>query len=75
MVNRYGFYNVFFFDTATKALKPIVKVKINGVRFEMGLPIPYGPSFGGLNLYGYMGRDIAGIWDDQTKTLVILGFY
>lgn len=75
MVNRYPFYNIFGYNAATTDLFPLYNVVINGVTFSFGYSIPRGNSFGGLDLYSLMGRDVAGIWNDQTRTLTIIGFY
>lgn len=74
-VNRYSFYKIFQFTPALEYITPLFNVRINGVFFQRNTPIPKGTAFGGLNLYSYMGKDIAGIWNDSTKELTIIGFY
>ncbi len=74
-VSRYSFYQVFTYNQITGSIFPKVNVRINGVGFTNNVIVPKGPTFGGLDLYQYMGRDMAGIWNDQLKELVIVGFY
>lgn len=75
MMNRYGFYTIFQINPQTGLLYPLVNVSINNLNYPAFRPIPQGFSFGGLNLYNYQGRDIAGTWDNNSHTLTILGFY
>ena len=74
-VNRYKFFDIFYTISGTAYLAPNFNVNINGTTFQKGIPVPQGPVFGGLNLYNYAGKDIAGIWDNNTKVLNIVGFY
>ena len=81
-MNRYSFYTVFRLDFNTKLLYTIYPTSINGLYYAAGTPITPGLSFGGLNLYNYLGRDVAANWTPNSllptvlpKTLTIVGFY
>jgi len=75
LMNRYGFFGVFQTSPATGLLFPRVHVVINNLRYPAYYNIPRGISFGGLDLYNYVGRDIAGTFDQTTSTLTMVGFY
>ena len=75
MINRYSFYNIFTYNSQLGVITPQYNVMINGIRFNRGTPIARFTSYGGLNLFNYIDRDIAGTWDATTQTLTILGFY
>lgn len=77
MVNRYGFYVVFGYNQTTGMLYPLINVWINNLYYQAGISIPMGNTFGGLDLYGFKGRDVAGIWNQTTTPpfLTIVGFY
>lgn len=72
-VKRYRFFHIFTTENGT--LRPEFNVRINGILYPKGTPILVGTTFGGLNLYNYIGRAIAGTWDDTDKVLDIAGFY
>ncbi|OGH15126.1 MAG: hypothetical protein A3H50_01300 [Candidatus Levybacteria bacterium RIFCSPLOWO2_02_FULL_37_10] len=75
MVNRYNFSVIFQYDPLAGTITPKFNVAINGVPFNRGIAIYKGTSFGGLNLFNYIGRSIAGTWDSNARVLTILGFY
>jgi len=74
-MNRYQFFTVFNTSTVNGLLYPRVNVIINNLRYPAYYNIPRGISFGGLDLYNYVGRDIAGTFDPTTSTLTMVGFY
>jgi hypothetical protein len=73
--NRYRFDTIFNYYPDTGIIIPRFNVNINNVRVSKGLPIIKSSSFNGLNLFNYVGRAIAGIWNRETRELSILGFY
>ncbi len=75
MPSRYRFDTIFFYNPLTGIITPLFTVIINDVRFNRGITITRSSSFGGLNLFNYVGRDIAGTWNYTTRELTILGFY
>lgn len=75
MVNRYTFSSVFGYNQQTGFLFPLFNTWINGAYFIQYSNIPKGASFGGIDLYGLVGKDVAGTWNTQTRTLTIVGFY
>lgn len=75
MMGRYAFWTIFEIDPTTGLLKPKFNVIVNGALFNRGTFIQKGLTFGGINLYNYMGKTIGGIWNPQTRTLTITGFY
>lgn len=74
-MNRYRFFDVFQTSQQTGLFFPTVNIVINNLRYPAYYNIPRGISFGGLDLYNYSGRDIAGTFDPNTRTLTIVGFY
>jgi len=76
VVNRYTFSNVFsYYPTGGGVIIPEYNIVINGVSFNRGSAITRSTYIGGLNLFNYIGRDIAAIWYPETKILSIQGFY
>lgn len=75
MPSRYEFYTIFFVNYALGYIVPRYNVVINGVRFNQGTTINRNSLAGGLNLFDYIGRGIAGRWDPLSRTLTIDGFY
>jgi len=74
-MNRYRFFDAFATSTVSGLLYPRINIVINGLRFPIYYNIPRGISFGGLDLYNYVGRDIAGTFDSISNTLTMSGFY
>ena len=62
-INRYKFETLFNFDFRTGHAFPLFNTIVNGEPFRRGATIQRGISFGGLDLYKYIGRDIAGKWN------------
>lgn len=75
MIKRYRFEVIFEYNSLQGIITPKFNVQINGVIFNKGVSIYRSTSFGGLNLFNYIGRPIAGTWNAGTRTLTILGFY
>ncbi len=75
MVNRYPFNVIFNYDPASEEISSRFRIIINGVPFQPNAAIPHGPAFGGLDLYTYRGRDVAGTWNTINNELTILGFF
>lgn len=74
-MGSYRFGAIFNYDSNLGILTPRFNVSINGIRFAAGTPITRFTSFGGLNLFNYIGRGITGNWDAATRVLTISGFY
>lgn len=80
-MNRYNFYAIFRFDPSTNLLYTRYGTYINGLYYPQNTAIPRGLTFGGVNLYSYMGRDVAANWTPNAlpnilpPTLTIVGFY
>jgi len=74
-MGRYRFDNIFNYNAVTGVIIPNFNVIINNVPFNQGSAITRFTSFGGLNLFNYVGRDIAGTWNPVTRTLTVQGFY
>ena len=74
---RYDFGAVFSYNQAVLSITPKFDVVINNRRYPQGSPIfmSLDTLSDGLNLFNYIGRDIAGRWDPDRKELNILGFY
>lgn len=73
--NRYRFDTIFSYNTTLGIIIPQFTVIINNTRFNKGVSINRYTVFSGLNLFNYIGRDIAGYWNSITKELTIAGFY
>lgn len=73
--SMYEFGSIFYVNYALGYIVPRYNVVINGVRVNQGTIINRNSLVGGLNLFDYIGRRIAGTWEDATRTVVINGFY
>lgn len=76
-VKRYSFQTVFDFNGHTGSITPLFDVVINDRLYRKNVPVfptsyPLNP---GLNLFNYIGQDIAGKWDPAKEQLYIVGFY
>lgn len=74
-VNRYSFDNIFHINPGSGFISPRFNIYISGNLYRAGSIIPPGLNFGGINLYSFIGKDVAGTWDDKTRTLTFAGFY
>jgi hypothetical protein len=72
---RYKFDTFFRRDPATNYLVPQFNISVNGSLYPEGRAIMPGLTFGGLNLYNYTGRDLAGVWNPRSRILDFKGFY
>lgn len=72
---RYKFDSIFRTYLPLGIIIPRFTVIINNTRFPSGQAINRTTSFGGLNLFDYIGREIAGTWNSTARELTILGFY
>jgi hypothetical protein len=75
MPKRYRFQVIFDFNSRGDFIIPKFNIIINGVPFSKGTAIYRSTFLGGLNLFNYIDRDIAGEWNSRNRTLNILGFY
>lgn len=74
-LGRYRFDNIFRRDPATGYLIPNFPISVGGNLYNTGVPILPGLNFGGINLYAFVGKDIAGNWDNTQRVLIFMGFY
>lgn len=72
---RYNFDTIFAYDAARDVIVPKYDVTLNGSRFPKNVPISKDPNSPGLVLFRYVGRDINGVYDQETGVLKIDGFY
>jgi hypothetical protein len=74
---RYSFNIIFDYNYGSGSLVPKYDVVINNHRYRKGQPILKNIStlITGLNLFNYIGQDIAGKWDSERKELTIVGFF
>ena len=75
MPQRYRFNTVFTIQPGSGFIVTNLRIQVNGVTFESGTTIHPGLTFGGINIYNYIGQDVAGEWNTQSRTLVFRGFY
>ena len=73
-MGRYRFDTIFDVNLQVGIIIPKYTVIINNTRFSHGVAINKNTSFGGLDLFNYIGRDIVGTWNSVTKELTITGF-
>lgn len=73
--SRYSFYALFNYDASNGLLIPKFDLIINNTILTKGIAISKGTPTGGLNLFNYVGRSVAGTWDESTQKLEIAGFY
>ena len=73
-MGRYKFDNIFTVNLPIGIIIPKYTVVINNTRFSHGVAINKNTSFGGLNLFNYIGRDIVGNWNPVARELTITGF-
>ena len=71
--SRYNFTDIFDHDQVNGILVPKFDIIVNGVRHANGVGITQIGLTGALNLFNYIGHDIAGTWDGTNLT--IEGFY
>ena len=75
MPGRYTFNSIFNYIVASGTLVPRVKVIINNTILPEGVPITATTYTGGVNLFNYVGRSVAGNWESRSRTFTIEGFY
>lgn len=71
-VKRYGFYEIFR-QNPDGSLTPKRPIFINGISFGPGVSFTRGVLFGGVNIFNFLGKDIAGLED--SGMLKIQGYY
>lgn len=75
MPSRYRFDVIFNVNLTLGIIIPRFTVIINNTRFSTGVAINRYTSFGGLNLFNYIGKDIIGVWSSANGgELTITGF-
>jgi len=74
-MQRYNFYNIFGFNKVTGDIYPLYNMIVNGQYYQQYYSIPKGISFGGINIYQYVGKDFGGTWNSQTQTITLTTVY
>lgn len=75
-MERYTFSSIFTFNANAGTITANFPVIINGLRYNQGtLVTPSTPFLGGLNLFNYIGKDVQGTFNPQTREVTIQGFY
>lgn len=72
---RYKFANIFTYDPTNGIIVPRFDVIINGWKLNQGATINRYTFIGGLDLFNYIGKDMAGTWDAKNRVVTIQGFY
>lgn len=72
---RYAFNTLFDYDPINGILIPKFDLIINNTILRQGVAISRNTYTGGLNLFNYIGRSVAGSWDSNTRQLQVAGFY
>jgi hypothetical protein len=72
---KYEFDTIFNYSLSNGLIIPRYTVVVNNIRYPKGVAISKATDFKGLNLFNYIGKDIAGQWDGERKELNIVGFY
>jgi hypothetical protein len=71
-MDRIKFNSVFLKDNGGN-IEPVRTVRIGGVQMSPGVKFGRGVSFGGVNLFDYIGRDFR--TEEQNGILIITGIY
>ncbi|MDD2496481.1 MAG: hypothetical protein PHE29_14990 [Tissierellia bacterium] len=72
---RYKFDTIFNYNAIVGIIIPRYTVIINNTRYEQGIAITKNTFFDSLDLFKYIGRDIAGKWNPTSRELTMFGFY
>lgn len=73
MYNRYNFNTLFGINPHTQDIFPLYNTIINRIPYRPYISIPRGSSFGGIDIYRFVGRTFTGTWDQNTRTVTIVG--
>jgi hypothetical protein len=74
-MQRYNFYSIFGINPNTRGIYPLYNMFINGQYFPRNISIQRGLSFGGINIYQFIGRDFGGTWNQTTQILNLTTVY
>ena len=72
MKKKENFYSIFKIND-DGSIEPIRIVRIGGVQMSPGVRFGRGVSFGGINLFDYIGRDFE--VEEENGLLIIRGIY
>lgn len=72
---RYHFFNIFGVNPQTQDVYPLYNTWINGQFYAQYVSIPRGNSFGGINIYQFIGRDFGGNFNTINNTLNLITVY
>lgn len=75
MLLRYKFNDIFTYDPKGGILIPRYTVVINTNIYREGIVLIPNSFREGLNLFQFIGRDMAGEWDQRSRILNVKGFY
>ncbi len=76
MPERYTFDSIFNYNAANGTITLNYPVIINGTRYNQGTVVTRSaPFIGGLNLFNYLGREVRGTFNPQTREVSVEGFY
>ena len=73
-MGRYLFGQLFAYNIGG-LIYPRYRISVNNTIFEVNQPIPPGLTFGGINLYSYIGKDVAATWYPASQQIIFGGFY
>ena len=71
-MNRLNFYQIFRMNT-DGSIEPLMPVRIGGVQMAPGVKFGRGVSFGGIDLFSYIGREFQ--VEHQNGILIITGIF
>lgn len=71
-MNRINFFQIFRLNT-DGSIEPLRLVRIGGVQMSPGVRFGRGVSFGGIDLFFYIGRDFQ--TEEQNGVLIITGIF
>ncbi len=74
-VAKYKFDTIFTYDSINGIIIPKYTVVINNTKLPEGVAINGNTYTGGLILFNYIGRSLAGTWYSDRRELVVEGFY
>ena len=72
---RYKFDDIFSYDPINGILIPRFNTIISTTRLQAGIGVTKNSLAAGLNLFNYVGKDIAARWNPIASEMTIVGFY
>ncbi len=75
VATRYKFTAVFSYDILSRIIIPLYNVQINGKTYYKDMTLQAEAELGKLSPYSNLDKDVAGVWNNGTQVLEIVGYY